>query len=558
MSQSRLLALNGINKLAGSADCPACGIRILLLNLNKNYYCPNCSAPISVTVNRKPKPKLVRIISRKFFKYFDNWTLVYSIFYPIVLSIIPTLFLTSGDNGIPSVDLDSASQATFFALVMVYGVSIVAAVWKSLPTIIGMLFMLAIVVGVLMLFGIPPQASIAVIGFVLAAIFLIVRIQFILKNWRAVLAGVILLISPSVPYLCLLVNSSAQAVNTIFVIFFIYHALVANTCLIWLYRNSYTSKQAVMFIGTTPLIIAMLVMPFINKLGIDIDGIFDADIGDAPEPLTSLKESIAPEDPMTAPVQGDVAAPEAPEVATPEVPEYSVPEAPEIAPPEVPEYTATEAPAEAPAIIAGPKSGVPHDILTDYYIESEIIVNPQSHPIINLNNVEVDYYASQQSPDTCAIASQRMIIADQTGINYPEAYLLKYAEKCGYYTQGQGTPLDLTGQLLKDAGLEVIEADPVSLEQIDIALQHDYSVSENLDPNEYINPRYDGLGNPVELPDEMGHNVKVVSINKDLSGTYTSVVINDPVVGPHIEIPVADYMNARSDFGNTVFAKKIA
>ncbi len=548
MSQSRVLAINDIHKLAGSADCPACGNRTLLLNLNKNYYCPNCSVPISITVNRKPKPKskLIRIISKKLFEYFDKWTLVYSIIYPLLLSIIPLLYLTGSDEGLSSINSDSASQATFFVLAILYGLSIVAAVWKSLPKIFRMLVMLAIVVGVLMLFGIPPQESIAVIGFALAAIFLIVRIGFVLENWRAVLAGVIMLVSPSVPYLFL--DSFSQADNTIFIIFFIYHALVANSCLVWLYRNSYTSRQAVMFISTTPLIIAMLVLPFINKFGIDIDGIYDAEIGEAPEPLTSLKGNIAPEDPMTAPVQGDAVAPEVggpevPEVATPEVPVVATPEVPVVGAPEVTELAVPE----ASVIIAGPNSGIPHDILSDYYIESEIIVDPQSQPVINLKNVEVDYYAFQQSPDTCAIASQRMILADQTGVDYPETYLEKYAEKCGYYTQGQGTPLNLTGQLLKDAGLEVIEADSVSLEQIDIALQHNYSVSENLDPNEYISPRYDSLGNPVELPDEIGHNVKVVSINKDLSGAYTSVVIDDPVVGPNIEIPVADYMNARSD-----------
>jgi hypothetical protein len=533
MSQSRVLATKDIQKLTGSADCPSCGNRILLLNLNKSYYCPKCNTPISFTVKRKQKKiKIPDCISSLFPEYSDKWTLVYSVSYPLILSIIPTFIGTQELYGEYFADKVLGVDLTIWTMMLLYVVTILTVLWKSLPSIIAMFVLLSVIVGILMLFGIPPQASIPIIGFIFAFIFLAARIGFVIKNWRAVTVGMILFVSAFIPYLYS--YSVSHLKLTIFTGFFIYHALVANICLIWLYRNSYTPKQAVLFIGTTPLIIAMLVLPFINKFGIDIDGIFDAEIGEAPEPIASLKENIAPEDPMTAPVQGDAVAPE---VGGPGVPEIAVP--------------------ESPVIIASPNSGVPHGIFSDYYIESEIIADPQSQPVINLKNIEVDYYASQQSPDTCAIASQRMILADQTGVDYSEIYLLKYAEKCGYYIQGQGTPQDLTGQLLKDSGLEVIEADSVSLEQIDIALQHNYSVSENLDPNEYISPRYDSLGNPVELPDEMGHNVKVVSINKDLSGAYTSVVIDDPVVGPHIEIPVADYMNARSDFGNTVFAKKI-
>lgn len=536
MSQPRVLAINDINKLAGNIDCPSCGNRILLLNINKSYYCPNCAVPISFEVNKKTTPnrKLFSTF-RSFTLFFDKWTIVYSIIYPFILSIIPLLCIINNKNGTYLFDYDSFQEFTSIALVILYGFSIIFAVWKSLSNIIGMLAIWSIVIVVLMLFGIPPQVSISVIGFFFAAIFIMVRINFILKNWRAVVAGILLLTSPLIPLLYLnspsvqflFLNSEVSSKVNLFIILFIYYALVSNSCILWLCKNSYTSKQAVIFIGTTPLIIAMLVLPFLNKIGIDIDGIDDIDTGKTVDHQSSIEgESIA-ENPAASSVQGEKAVFDIPEVQN------------------------------VQEIIPGQSSGVPHDVISEYYIKSEIILEPQLQPIINLKNVEVDYYASQQSPDTCAIASQRMILADQTGVDYSETYLLKYAEKCGYYTQGQGTPLDLTGQLLKDAGLEVIEADSVSLEQIDLALQNNYSVSENLDPNEYIDPKYDNAGNPVELPDKIGHNVKIVSINKDLSGAYVSVVIDDPVVGPHIEIPINDYINSRNDFGHTVFAKKI-
>jgi ribosomal protein S27AE len=520
MANSGALSVTDIKVVAGNATCPVCGNRVLLLNLNKYYYCPKCHKPISFTIKKKSKAKIKSANTSGIVAgYSDKWTLVFSIFYPVILSIIPLLCLTITHDGRFFINIENAMTSTTTVMLLLYIISILSALWKSLPKILGMLIFFAIVVGIIALCGIPPQASIPIICFVLATIFILARIGFIIQNWRAVLTGIILLLSAFIPYL--FVSNQSQVNIDIFITFLVYHVVVANACLIWLYKHSYTPKQAVLFIGTTPLIIAMLVLPFINNFGIDIDAIYDLEADVVPENTAIPEGDFMVESPVAASIQGKGMIPEPPE------------------------------------IIAAPDFGIQADVMSDYYIETEIITNPQQEHIIKLENSEVDYYASQQSPDTCAIANQRMILADQKGIDYSETYLIKYAEKCGYYTQGQGTPLEFTGQILKDAGLEVIKSDSATLEQIDMALQQGYSVSENLDPNEYITPKYDNIGNPIEQADEMGHNIKVVSLNKTIKGRYTSVVIDDPMIGPQLEIPIDNYINARNDFGNTIFAKNV-
>lgn len=549
MSSNQTLRENDVKSLAGNTICPSCSSRILLLSLNKHYYCPNCNDVIAVHIKEIPsiKWKLINekirfILQRVYINYRDKLSKFISLYYPLILTII---YIISAEENKDNI-LDTRLGLTFYALFGFYLIATIAVAKKALPNILGSIFAFTIIIAVLSLFGIPPQISVVVLGILITISFGIKRCMFIKENWHPFVVSIFLIISSIVPLIiCNNYNLPTTTISSL--IIFLYHSIIANICLVWLSNNSYPIKKSILLMGITPLMIAMFILPFIGKIDFDLDGLFETDTAFT-EPSNASGENTSVFENSTTDSVAAEGSVEATELASFKEIENNI----------ISEMN-NELGLESQEIIVSPKSKLSPDIASNYYIETTTPSEYNAKTIAPWESSGSDFFYYQQSPDTCAIANQRAVISEQLGIDYPETYLQNYATKCGYYQPGGGTNLLRTGSLLEDAGLEVFHSHTNSLEEIDMALQDGYSVTVNLDPQETSYPIYDLEGNPIEQEDNnMGHNVKVDSLIKDQTGKVEYVVIDDPDPfegGPNKKILAKDFLNANNDYINTIFAK---
>lgn len=153
--------------------------------------------------------------------------------------------------------------------------------WRRVATI---LITALVVAGLVML--IPPLAPVA---FIIMVIIFIFRLSYIIDNWRAVAAGFYMYgvaafygYSENSFYLYYgLFNNILFYYGFGFVqaaaVTFIFHRIM-----MWLYRNGYTTKTAMPIMGIAPLLIILLLMPFIKAFdGFDAGADTSADTAEA-------------------------------------------------------------------------------------------------------------------------------------------------------------------------------------------------------------------------------------------------------------------------------------
>lgn len=138
-----------------------------------------------------------------------------------------------------------------------------------------------------------------ILGFIASAIFFFMKISNIIKNWKAILAGVFIYLLPTlivgemgyylyylIPIHNVLYNLNVSYSIIQFIQLFIiggFAGLILHITLNWLYRNEYSAKSALSTMGSAPLIILLIIIPFIiNAVGDLIDDVVSADssIGD--------------------------------------------------------------------------------------------------------------------------------------------------------------------------------------------------------------------------------------------------------------------------------------
>lgn len=132
-----------------------------------------------------------------------------------------------------------------------------------------------------------------ILGFIASAIFFLMKISNFIKNWRAILAGVFIYLLPTlivremgyylyylIPVHKILYNLNASYLITQCIQLFViggFAGLVLHITLNWLYRNEYSSKSALSTMGSAPLIILLIMIPFIiNAVGDLIDDVVNA------------------------------------------------------------------------------------------------------------------------------------------------------------------------------------------------------------------------------------------------------------------------------------------
>lgn len=129
-----------------------------------------------------------------------------------------------------------------------------------------------------------------ILGMIVPAVFLFMKLSHFIRNWRALLAGVFIYLLPTLivkkigHYLfCFIpIHSVLYDLNVSYSIIelvnlFIvggFAGFILHLTLNWLYRNKYSSKSALSTMGAAPLIILLIVIPFIiNAVGDLIDDV---------------------------------------------------------------------------------------------------------------------------------------------------------------------------------------------------------------------------------------------------------------------------------------------
>ncbi|WP_409305030.1 hypothetical protein [Peribacillus sp. SCS-155] len=115
---------------------------------------------------------------------------------------------------------------------------------------------------------IPPLAPIILI---IMIVLFIMRIGFVIKNWRPFVAGIVIYGGASLvigkisanPYRWLSINFTFSAfLEAVIVALIAFFALRAT--LVWLYQQNYNSSTALGIMGSAPLIIISFILPFLK------------------------------------------------------------------------------------------------------------------------------------------------------------------------------------------------------------------------------------------------------------------------------------------------------
>lgn len=132
----------------------------------------------------------------------------------------------------------------------------------------------------------------APVAFILMLIIFLARLGYIIENWRAVLAGFYMYgmaaffglhVYMNLPYRFFLrYFFSISPLHAAIIAFLV--TLGFHLIMLWLYHNHYTLKRAMPIMGVAPLLIILLLMPFVKALdGFDsVDTVDTVDTTDAP------------------------------------------------------------------------------------------------------------------------------------------------------------------------------------------------------------------------------------------------------------------------------------
>ncbi len=132
------------------------------------------------------------------------------------------------------------------------------------------------------------------LGVIVSALFFIIKISNFISNLKAILAGIFVYLMPAIIvgkfgyylyYLTYPIDKVLYMLSINYeIIYFInafiiglFSGLILHIILKWLYRNEYSAKSALSIMGSSPLIILLMIIPFIiNAVGDLIDDVLHA------------------------------------------------------------------------------------------------------------------------------------------------------------------------------------------------------------------------------------------------------------------------------------------
>lgn len=166
----------------------------------------------------------------------------------------------------------------------------------------------------------------------------------------------------------------------------------------------------------------------------------------------------------------------------------------------------------------------------------------------------LDHWHEQEQADTCAVASQELVLESVTGHDFDEGDLAAEAEANGWYTPGGGTPLWATGNLLEAHGVDAQQWSGATMDDLAAAVAGGHPVIVGVDADELWSPGSsaddDGpLGDSMGIPgQDANHAVTVIGF--DVSDPdHPMVIVNDPghPDGQGYEVPVDEFADAWQD-----------
>ena len=155
---------------------------------------------------------------------------------------------------------------------------------------------------------------------------------------------------------------------------------------------------------------------------------------------------------------------------------------------------------------------------------------------------------AQSYPDTCAIRCQEFILELYTNQDIPEDQLIEQAMTHGWYTPGEGTPLQDVGNLLELNGIPVNRFEHANIFNLASELGQGHKVIIGIDSGELWgdNPVMEAIQDQFGL-DTADHAVVVSGIDTT-DPVNPHVLVSDPGTGEALgSYPLAQFLDAWAD-----------
>jgi hypothetical protein len=186
------------------------------------------------------------------------WTKTQCLTVPHILAVIGFGLLTYG--------------SCYNTFILIFGLLAFCLI-TSYKIIWGMLLVSIIISALVAAF--PPLFPVFI---VLMLIFLFMRIDFIIENWRPIVAGLIFYVGAA--FVASLGNAGVQSGGSFYppIVLAVFNSFALHFILTWLYTHKYSVGSALGIMGSVPIIIICLLLPFItHAVDVLIDSSFMGD-----------------------------------------------------------------------------------------------------------------------------------------------------------------------------------------------------------------------------------------------------------------------------------------
>lgn len=160
-------------------------------------------------------------------------------------------------------------------------------------------------------------------------------------------------------------------------------------------------------------------------------------------------------------------------------------------------------------------------------------------------NVVFDPSVYQYYNDTCAIQSQHLIL-EQYGIHVSQEDLIQIAKENGWYAEGYGTPMEMTGKLLEYFGIDVTGSQGNNIFNLANEIAQGHQVIVGVDSGELVYPE-ETKDFDVMYGEQADHALVVVGIDTS-DPDNVMVIVTDPGTGNRqMAYPAEQFVDAWKD-----------
>lgn len=152
--------------------------------------------------------------------------------------------------------------------------------------------------------------------------------------------------------------------------------------------------------------------------------------------------------------------------------------------------------------------------------------------------------------DTCAIKSQQLILQSH-GVDKSEHELREEAIQNGWYSPGDGTPMEDVGNLLEYHGMEVHRYKNATLSDLIDELSQGHQIIVGVDSGELWNAGISERFEDIIMGGQADHALLVSGFVVDPMTAESSMLLTDPGTGEtYADYSVSQFENAWNDSDN--------